>query len=130
GLRGEPPRDARREPRTRRSPYERPVPRTSRFDGYDMYDVPGMPEHVGRHESRERHDRHEPPYEPRRRRATPNGANPTHHPVSQVRYRGAPPVDEPRAEPRVDPRTERRSGPRTHGRSQGRPPAESWEYDV
>jgi len=122
-LDGQPPREARREPRTRRSPYERPAPRSSRFDGYDMYDPPGAPEHFGRYDA---HERYEPPYEPRRRRPTPNGANPTHHPISQVRYRGAASPDEPRAEPR----TERRSQSRTRGRSQGRPPAESWEYDV
>ncbi len=106
-LRGQPPREARREPRTRRGSYERPAARSGRFDAYDMYDRPGAPEHFGRYE---------PQYEPPRRRAT-NGAGPTHHPISQVRYRGAPP-DEPRAEGR--------SRPPTNGRS----PAESWEYDV
>jgi hypothetical protein len=106
-LRGQPPREARREPRTRRGSYERPAARSSRFDAYDMYDRPGAPEHFGRYE---------PQYEPPRRRAT-NGAGPTHHPISQVRYRGATP-DEPRAEGRSRPPTN------------GRPPAESWEYDV
>ncbi len=129
-LRGQPPREARREPRTRRSPYERPVPRSSRFDGFerygDRYDPPGAPEHFGGYETHERYERYEPPYESSRRRATPNGANPTHHPISQVRYRGAALPDEPRAEPR----TERRSRSRTDGRSQGRPPAESWDDDV
>ena len=121
---GQPLREHRREPRTRRSPYERPYeqtrPRSGRFDGYDMYgdryDPPGPPERFGRFETR---DRYEPPYETRRRRATPNGDNPTHHPISQVRYRGAALPDEPRAE--------RRSRPRTDGH--GRPPAKPWEYD-
>ena len=130
GLRGQSAREARREPRSRSSSYERPVPRSSRFDHYDRYDAPGTPEHFGRYEPRERYDRYEPPceppHEPNRRRATPTGTNPTHHPISQVRYRGAPPLDEPR----VEPRPERRSRPRTHGRSQGRPTAESWDYDV
>ena len=129
-LRGQPPREARREPRTRRSPYERPAPRNSRFDGFEMYgdryDPPAAPEQFGRYETHERYERYEPPYESSRRRATPNGANPTHHPISQVRYRGAASPDEPRAEPRA----ERRSRSRTQGRPQGRPPAESWEYDV
>lgn len=119
-------REARREPRTRRSPYERPTPRSSRFDGYEMYDPPGTPENFGRYESRERHDRYEPGYEPRRRRPSPNGNNGTHHPISQVRYRGAGGSDEPGDEPR----SERRGRSRTTGRSQRRPSADSWEYDV
>ena len=102
-LRDQPPRETRRDPRgTRRSPYEWPYegppPRSSRFDD---------------------HDRYEPPYEPPHgRRPTPsgNGANPTHHPISRVRYRGGAP-DEPGVE--------RRSRSRSP-----RPPAESWEYDV
>lgn len=108
-----PPREPRREPRpSRRNPYEWPYEgpydgpssRGSRFDRYEPY------------------DRYEPSYEPRRRRPAPsaNGANPTHHPISRVRYRGEPPPDEPRAEPR----SERR------GRSRPARPAESWEYDV
>ena len=102
-LRDQPPRETRRDPRgTRRSPYEWPYegppPRSSRFDD---------------------HDRYEPPYEPPHgRRPTPsgNGANPTHHPISRVRYRGGAP-DEPGVE-----RRRRSRSPR--------PPAESWEYDV
>lgn len=125
-LRGQPPREARREPRTRRSPYERPAPRSSRFDGYDRYDPPSAPEHSGRYDGRyAAPEPHESPYEPRRRRPPPNGNNGTHHPISQVRYRGAAGPDQPRAEPRG----ERRSRSRTPGESQGRPPAESWEYD-
>ncbi|WP_197089810.1 DUF6542 domain-containing protein [Mycobacterium nebraskense] len=116
--RGQSPREGRREPRTRRSPYERPAPRSSRFE--DPYDPPSAPERFGRYDS---YDRYEPAYEPRRRRPAPNGNNGTHHPISQVRYRGAGAPDEPAAERRP----ERRS--RTHGRSQ-RPPTDSWEYDV
>lgn len=88
----------RREPRTRRNPYDGPPPRTSRFDSYDPYDGP---------------------YEPRRRRPAPSasGSGTTHHPISQVRYRGSSPRDEPRAEPRG-----RARAPRGF-------PAESWEYE-
>lgn len=127
---GQPPRDrdGRREPRTRRSPYERPYEqsyeprsRSSRFDGYadgygDKYgDGYGQPERPSRYDDR---DRPESSYEPRRRRPSTNG---THHPVSQVRYRGA---------GSSDPGAERRGRSRTPGRSQARPPAESWEYDA
>jgi hypothetical protein len=103
--RSQPPRDARREPRTRRNPYDRPYegpydeprPRSSRFDSYE-------------------------PYEPRRRRTAPggNGANPTHHPISQVRYRGEAPSGQ-QSEPRDDHRSRSRA-PRNF-------PSESWEYE-
>jgi hypothetical protein len=120
-LRGQPPREARREPRTRRNPYERPterpMPRGGRFDGYDGYEPPpGAPERPNRYEP------YEPPYERPRRRPGPNGTNgadPTHHPISQVRYRGPAAGSEPGAEPRAGRR----------GRSR-RPPSESWEYDA
>jgi hypothetical protein len=125
-LRAQPPRESRRESRTRRSPYERPAPRSSRFDGSDRYEPPETPEHFSRRGPYEPYEPHEPSYEaPRRRRATPggsNGANPTHHPISRVRYRGEAPFDEPRAEPRPERRSRSRA-PRL-------PPAESWEYDV
>lgn len=124
--RGQSAREGRREPRTRRnpyeSPYERPAPRTSRFDGADRYGDPFDPpgEQFGRFDS---YDRYEPAYEPRRRRPAPNGnGGTTHHPISQVRYRGA--ADEPAAERRP----ERRNRSRAYGRPQ-RPPMESWEYD-
>ncbi len=103
--RGQAPRG---EPRPRRSPYERPAPRGSRFDGYDRYD---------------RYDPYDS-YEPPRRRPTPrgaNGADPMHHPISQVRYRGAP--------PRNELRDERPGRSRAPGRANGRPPAQPWEYD-
>lgn len=124
GRRGQSPREARREPRTRRNPYERPYepPRSSRFDGYDRYDPPGAPEQFGRYDS---YDRYEPAYEPRRRHPAPNGNNGTHHPISQVRYRGGGASEEPAGEPRP----ERRNRSRAYGRPQ-RPSAESWEYDV
>jgi hypothetical protein len=124
-LRAQPPREIRRESRTRRNPYERPGPRSSRFDGYDMYERPGAPEHFNRYEP---YEPYEAPYERPHRHAAAdgNGANPTHHPISRVRYRGAAPSDEPRAEPRA----ERRSRPRASGQSRGRPPAEPWEYDA
>ncbi len=124
--RGQSPREARREPRPRRNPYERPTPRSGRFDGYESYggryDPPSGPTSAGRYESREPY---EPPHEPRRRRPPSNGSNGTHHPISQVRYRGAGSQEPPR-----EPHTERRSRSRTPGRSHGRSPAESWEYDV
>lgn len=110
-----------REPRTRRSPYERPTPRSSRFDGFesyrDRYEPPGGPNSGGRHESR---DPYEASYEPRRRRSPSNGSGGTHHPISQVRYRGG------SQEPPREPQTERR----TRSRTPGQWPAESWEYDV
>ncbi|WP_196771215.1 DUF6542 domain-containing protein [Mycobacterium colombiense] len=128
--RGQSPREARREPRTRRNPYERPTPRSSRFDGFesygDRYDPPSGPTSASRYESRyESREPYEPSYEPRRRRPPSNGSTGTHHPISQVRYRGAGSQDPPR-----EPHTERRSRSRTPGRSHGRSPAESWEYDV
>ena len=119
---GEPERgQPRREPRTRRSPYERPAPRGSRFDGFDTYQPPGPPP-----DQFNRYERHAPyePHEPPGRRPAAggtNGAEPTHHPISRPRYRGDAPVDEPSAE--------RPSRPRASGRSRGRPPAEFWEYD-
>ncbi len=119
---GEPERgQPRREPRTRRSPYERPAPRDNRFDGFDTYQPPGPPP-----DQFNRYERHAPyePYEPPRRRPAArgtNGADATHHPISRVRYRGEAPVDEPGAE--------RPGRSRASGRSRGRPPAESWEYD-
>jgi hypothetical protein len=117
--RSQPPREARRDPYGRRSSYERerPAQRSSRFDPYESYEPP--PEQFDRYEAP--FDRYEPP----RRRATPggpNGANPTHHPISQVRYRGSNPQDERREEPRA----ERRS----RSRAPRRPQAESWEYDI
>ncbi len=99
------PERARRSPHERPSLYERPT-RGSRFETPDRYE-PAAPEHIN-------------PYEPSRRRAAPNGsngANPTHHPISRVRYRASDPRDEPRGE----------RGSRT--RAPGRPPAESWEYE-
>jgi Domain of unknown function (DUF6542) len=128
-LRAQPPREFRRDSRAHRNPYERPAPRSSRFDGYDRYEPPGTPEHFNRYEPHEPYEPYEPPYEPRRRRAAsggPNSANPTHHPISRVRYRGQPPPDELRDEPHA----ERRDRSRAPGRSQGRPRADSWEYDV
>lgn len=128
--RGQSPRESRREPRARRSPYERPTPRSSRFDGFesygDRYEPPSGPTSGGRYESRyETREPYEPPYEPRRRRPPSTGSNGSHHPISQVRYRGAGSQEPPR-----EPHTERRSRSRTPGRSHGRSPAESWEYDV
>jgi hypothetical protein len=117
-LREQAPRESRRDSRTRRNPYERPAPRSSRFDGYD-FEPPGASERAGRYQPYEPYE----PYEPLRRRGTgSNGADSTHHPISRVRYRGEAPFDEPRAEPPP----ERRS----RSRAPRRPPAESWEYDV
>ncbi|CAM3551030.1 DUF6542 domain-containing protein [Mycobacterium colombiense] len=128
--RGQSSREARREPRSRRNPYERPTPRSSRFDGFesygDRYDPPSGPTSGGRYGSRyDAREPYEPSSEPRRRRPPSNGSTGTHHPISQVRYRGAGSQDPPR-----EPHTERRSRSRTPGRTHGRSPAESWEYDV
>jgi hypothetical protein len=107
----QPPREMRRDSYGRRNGYERSAGR-----GVDPY------ADFSPYESRE-------PYEPPRRRA-PNGAGPTHHPISQVRYRGSASRDE-RPEPYDDePRAERRSRSRTPGQSRGRRPAESWEYEA
>lgn len=109
--RAQPPRDTRREPRARRDPYDRPAPRSGRFDGYEPYEPPSAPERFDRYES----------YEPRRRRPAPSGnGNSTHHPISRVRYRGEAPLDEPR-----DPRAERRGSSRAPRGF----PAESWEFE-
>jgi len=115
--RGQPPRENRRDPRGYRDPYERSAPRSSRFDGYDRYEPPGAAASSNRYGP---YDSYDPPSEPRRRRSAPNGtngANPSHHPISQVRYRGSGP-DEPRAE---------RQG---RSRANGRPTSESSDYDV
>jgi hypothetical protein len=86
-LRSQPPREMRRDPHSR---YAGPPARSSRFDPYEPVEP------------------YDPP--PRRRpvsEAAGMRANSTHHPVSQVRYRGA---------------------ARTHkARSSA---AESWEYDI
>jgi hypothetical protein len=113
------PREPRREPSGRRSSYERerPASRGGRYKPYEAYEPP--PEPFDRYETP--YDRYEPP----RRRAKPGGsggANPNHHPISQVRYRGSVAPDEPREEPR----DERRARPR----APRRPQAESREYDV
>ncbi len=121
-ARGQSPREGRREPRSRRSPYERPydapyerpAPRSSRFG--DQYDSPGAPELFGGYDT---YDRYGSAHEPRRRRPASNGNNGTHHPISQVRYRGGGAPDEAAAE--------RRNRSRAYGRPQ-RPPTE-WEYD-
>jgi hypothetical protein len=113
-YRAQAPREMRREPRTRRDPYERPA-RSSRFEPHDRHDPHGAPEH----------------FEPQRHRPAPNGTNgpnPSHHPISQVRYRGSGPRDERRDEPRQEaPDRHSRSG--ANGRTRGRPPADSWEYE-
>ena len=129
-LGARPYRDMRREPQPRRSPpeqaYERPEPRGGRFSPYDTH---RRPEPSERSEHRNRHERRAggyepyPPYEPRSQRTTgSHTANPTHHPISQVRYRGQAPRDERRDDPRSD-RPTRSRAPR---RSQ----TESWEYDA
>ncbi|MBW0015301.1 DUF6542 domain-containing protein [Mycobacterium sp.] len=135
---GQPPRETRRE--TRRNganpyewPYDQEMPRSSRFDGpnrygdryEDRYEPPGASGRFNRYAPYEADPAYEPP---RRRRAAaggPNGATPTHHPISRVRYRGQAPVNESRPEPGGEPRAERRSRSRPPA-----PPAESWEYDV
>jgi hypothetical protein len=100
-LRGQPSREIRGDPHGHKG---RPARRSSRFDPYEPIE----------------------PYEPTappepRRRSVPNGASgatATHHPISQVRYRGATRADEPRREPASRPRRSREPG------------ADSWEYDA
>ncbi len=84
-LRGRPPREVRRDPDARRS--QAPT-RSSRFDPYEPMESC------------------EPP-EPRRR-AAPSGTTATHHPISQVRYRGTASTDDAQARTR---------------------PREPWEYE-
>jgi hypothetical protein len=99
-LSGRPSRETRRDPHSRKG---RPTRRTSRSDPYE----PIEPYEVA-------------PPEPRRR-PVPNGttgATATHHPISQVRYRGSTRDDEPRSEPTPRPRRLRESA------------ADSWNYDV
>ena len=127
--RGQSQQEGRREPRSRRNPYERSAPRGGRYDGYDRYEPPVSSEPFNRYPSYEPYESYQPASQPRRRQSaanSTNGSNPTHHPISQVRYRGSGPSDEHRGEQRGD----RRGRPRANGRSQGRPPADSWEYDV
>ncbi len=85
-LRSQPPREFRRDPHVRNG---RPTARSSRFDPYEPVEPYDLP--------------------PRRRPASEaaNRAGSTHHPISQVRYRGA-------------------------GRPRGAQSsaAESWEYDI
>jgi hypothetical protein len=127
-LRAQPPRERRGDSHGRRNPYERPASQSSRFDPYDPHEPAGPTEHYRPYEKP-----YEKPYEPRepyepyeqpRRRPRPssNGASPTHHPISQARYRGSAPRDELRDEPRA----ERRS----RSRAPRRPQADNWEYDV
>ncbi|WP_197717822.1 DUF6542 domain-containing protein [Mycobacterium basiliense] len=133
-VRAQPPRETRRDPHTRRNPYDRPVPRTSRFDPYGGYEPNQPAEPISRYDRREaRYEPYEPyepygPYEPPRRRTTPGGANsanPTHHPISQVRYRGSAPRDEMHGGYRDDDRSDRRDRPRPPRR----PQPGSREYD-
>jgi hypothetical protein len=123
--RAQPPREVRRDSYGRRNPYERPTTRSGRFDPYDDYDPAGPPEHFRPYERpREQYEPHEQPR--RRARPAPNSANPTHHPISQVRYRESAPRDEHRDEPRA----ERRSRSRAPDRSRSPHQAENWEYDI
>jgi uncharacterized protein DUF6542 len=100
-LLGQPPREARRDPRGRKG---RPTSRSSRVEPYEPME----------------------PYEPLtpsepRRRSVPSGtsgATTTHHPISRVRYRTSARADESQKEPR------------TRSREPRKPTAESWEYDV
>ncbi len=142
--RAQQPQEPRRRPQGPRSqgnPYERPTSRSGRYDPYDGYEPSGPPEQYGSYqrpyEQREPHQSYEQP----RRRGTPNSANPNHHPISQVRYRGSggsTPRDEPRSEPRSERRSERHDEPlaerrnrsRGPGRPQNRHSAENWEYDI
>jgi hypothetical protein len=124
----------RREPYGRRNPYERPERPGGARNGrsYEGYEPGGPSENFRppyeRPESPERpHDSYDQPR--RRPRPTPNGDS-THHPISQVRYRGSVPREETRTERRDEPHAERRGRSRANGRPQSRHQAENWEYDV
>jgi uncharacterized protein DUF6542 len=99
-LRGRPSREIRRDPHSRK---DRPTRRSSRFDPYE----PAEPYEAG-------------PPEPRRRPVTngTTGATATHHPISQVRYRGSTTADEPRSEPT------------SRAWKMREPDPDSWKYDV
>jgi hypothetical protein len=81
---GRPAREIRRDPHTRKA---RSTRRSSRFDPYEPFDS---------------YETFEPISSPEpRRRPLQNGtsgATATHHPISQVRYRGSSPSDEPHGE--------------------------------
>ncbi|CDO90465.1 integral membrane protein [Mycobacterium triplex] len=118
--RSQPQREGRRDPRSRPDPYERSAPRAGRFDDYDRYERPGAARQFDRYQPYEPYESYQPSAEPRRRRANGSkGNDSTHHPISQVRYRGSGPSDE-----------QRRGRPRANGRPPERPPADSWEYDA
>ncbi len=136
--RAQQPQETRRDPYRRRNPYERPTSRTGGYDPYDGYEPAGPPEQYGPYQRpSEQYESYQSDEQPRRRGA-PNSANPTHHPISQVRYRGSggsTPRDEPRSERRDEPRTERSNRSRAPGRPQSRHGAENfgaenWEYDI
>jgi hypothetical protein len=103
-LRGRPSRETRRDSHDGKG---RPARRSSRIDPYEPIE----------------------PYEPigptappePRRRPVPNGtsgATATHHPISQVRYRGSTRADDSRNEPTARPRRMREPAP------------DSWNYDI
>lgn len=115
------PREGRRDPRSRRESYDRSAPRSGRYEDYDRYE----PSEPRRYASYDPYESYQPAAEPRRRRAA-NGSDSSHHPISQVRYRGSGPSEERRSEPRGD----RRGASRSSGRPQSRFPADSWEYDA
>ena len=125
-------REPRRDPRTRINPYERPNPYQrpapgSRFDTYP----PSYPPPAHRSPRREGYEGdgsrggsapregNQPPRHRQPPRGT-HGADPAHHPISRVRYRGEPPGE---------PAAERQGRSRTPGRSRGRPPEDSWDRD-
>jgi len=99
-LRGRPSREIRRDPYARE---RRPTRRSSSFDPYEPIEPYEPYESVA-------------PPEPRRR-PVPNGAA-THHPISQVRYRGSTRADDARNEPTARPGRIREPAP------------DSWNYDI
>jgi len=79
------PRERATRERDPRDSYDRPRRRPNRYESYEPYPA-------------------EPSYEAPRRRPTTSGDS-SHHPVSRVRYRGAPDDGDDRAEHRTRPRT-------------------------
>ena len=111
--------DAPEPPRRSRAPRDPDLhDRSSREIRRDPHARKGLPARRG-----SRFDPYEPiePYESAppepRRRPVPNGAG-SHHPISQVRYRGSTSADDPRNDPAGRPGTIREPAP------------DSWNYDI
>jgi hypothetical protein len=129
-----------RDPHERRDPYQRrdPYPRRDPYQRPDPYERRASHDRRNRYDGSEGYDAFEPYEPPSRRGPGINGSssysNSTHHPISQVRYRGSVEErDEPlrRRAPEQDDRPEqRRPEQRRSGRRSRTREAETWEYDI